>query len=77
MKEVSTLSKHGVGTSDLNDEVFALTKKELSWVFQEVDREVSSLDLLLGGLTNEERKRIRKNVIDRCMITLRKGRERC
>ena len=58
------------------DKVFALTANELAWLIQEVDRELTTLSKFLGGLSDAERKRARKGIIERCMTTLRKGREK-
>ena len=60
--------------AEQSDVVLALTATELSWVVEEVDRELSALRILLGGLSEEERKRARKGIVERCMGILCKGR---
>jgi len=54
-----------------------LTYPEIEWIEQEVSRSVRTLELLLGGLLESERERLRVNVIERCLKTLRKERESC
>ena len=61
-------------TSEL---VLALTAREFCWLKQEVDREIKTLEHLLGGLSIEERKQAAQSIIKRCMTTLRKGGESC
>ena len=56
------------------DIVVALSKSELAWVEQEVARATRSIELLLGTLTEKERRVICKNVVKRCLAVLRKER---
>jgi uncharacterized circularly permuted ATP-grasp superfamily protein len=52
--------------------LLSLSKSELSWIEQEIVRETRALELFLGELYDKERRAIRKNVVSRCLKTLRK-----
>jgi hypothetical protein len=57
------------------DDLIILTSRDIDWLCQEVSRHLTALDLVLGGLLPAERKTAIKNIIQRCMATLRKERE--
>ena len=54
-----------------------LTHAEKEWIDQEVCRSMRTLELLLGGLVESERERLRVNVRERCLKTLREESESC
>ena len=54
------------------DIVVTLTKSEIAWIEQEAIRETRSIELLLGTLTEKERRAICNNVVERCLAVLRK-----
>jgi len=55
-------------------ELQALTQTELSWLLQELERRLTTLDSLLGGLTQEEYRRSKAKVIEECLEKIRKNR---
>jgi len=65
-----------VGNVD-TEQVLVLTAVEFRWIRQEVDRQIQSLDILLGGISDEERRTASRKIVDGCMEKLRKGRAVC
>ena len=63
-----------MGAQDILSDVLILSTNEFSWLLQEVERRVKSLELLLGSLSEEERKRVSRAVTLDCLETLKKGR---
>jgi len=59
------------------DDGLILTASDVRWIVREIDREFTTLELLLGDLSYEERKRLSVVVVERCLKTLRKGRGSC
>lgn len=55
--------------------MLALTKEELAWLTQEVERRLTIMDSLLGGLTEYEYRKTKAQVIEECLATFEVGSE--